>query len=81
MAAPSTSFERKGRTTARTATTPASRPLPQLPHERDQSTDPSAPGRSPRGVIKQAHRDVGRGLQDTDRGPAMDETYRRVRRK
>lgn len=75
------SAERKGRTTARTGIAPSSRPLPQLPHERDQSTDLSAPGRSPRGEIKQAKHDVDRGLKDTDRGPPMDETYQRVKRK
>ena len=37
-----------------------------LPHEADQSTD-SQQEHEPRGVGKQAHRDLERGLEDTDR--------------
>ena len=37
-----------------------------LPHESDQSTD-SQQEHEPRGVGKQAHRDLERGLEDTDR--------------
>ena len=37
-----------------------------LPHEADQSTD-SQQEDEPRGVGKQAHRDLERGLEDTDR--------------
>jgi hypothetical protein len=52
--------------------TPSAAPLP---HERDESvgmTDgiPSAP-------VQQAYRDLARGLQDTDRGPVADRTYRK----
>ncbi|MEI6001298.1 hypothetical protein H3V53_30250 [Paraburkholderia bengalensis] len=37
-----------------------------LPHEADQSTG-SQDEHAPRGVGKQAHRDLERGLEDTDR--------------
>ncbi|WP_109482779.1 hypothetical protein [Paraburkholderia sp. C35] len=37
-----------------------------LPHESDQSAD-SQQETEPRGVGKQAHRDLERGLEDTDR--------------
>lgn len=37
-----------------------------LPHEADQNPE-SQHEENPRGVGKQAHRDVERGLQDTDR--------------
>jgi len=47
---------------------------PQLPHERDES---SAKDDTRRPVIEQAHRDVKKGLADTDRGPVMDKTYQR----
>jgi len=47
---------------------------PQLPHERDES---SAKDDARRPVIEQAHRDVRRGLSDTDRGPVMDKAYQR----
>lgn len=39
---------------------------PPLPHETDQSAQ-SQHEDDPRGVGKQAHRDVERGLEDTDR--------------
>ena len=50
----------------------------KLPHERDESvgmTDgiSSAP-------MQQAHQDLIRGLQDTDRGPEADRTYRKLKR-
>ena len=54
---------------------PVKATLPKLPHERDQSIDmtpatPTAEGR-------QAHRDLARGLQDTDRGPPADRAYQK----
>lgn len=56
-----------------TRTTPA----PKLPHEQDESvgmTDgiPSEP-------MRQAHRDLERGLQDTDRGPAAGIAYKKLK--
>ena len=29
--------------------------------------------------VEQAHRDMERGLQDTDRGPPADRTYRKLK--
>jgi hypothetical protein len=56
-------------------TTPsrANRREPQLPHERDQSSEPQAPiNDDARKVGEQAARDVERGLVDTDRGPVLE---------
>ncbi|TAL14757.1 MAG: hypothetical protein EPO01_19225 [Aquabacterium sp.] len=50
-------------------------PAPRLPHEHDESGDSQVSG--PREVIHQAKRDLDAGLVDTDRGPPMDEVYRR----
>jgi len=47
---------------------------PQLPHERDESSQRDD---QPRPRIEQAHRDVSRGLVDTDRGPPADQAYRK----
>lgn len=52
-------------------------PLP-LPHERDQSTDMTAAEADPQ--VTQASRDLGRGLQDTDKGKPMNEAYRKLKR-
>ena len=50
----------------------------KLPHERDESVgmtdgNPSEP-------MQQAHRDLSRGLQDTDRGPEADRVYTQLKR-
>jgi len=45
------------------------------PHERDESVD--SQHSEPRNIIKQAHDDVERGLADTTRGEATDQTYER----
>jgi len=52
---------------------------PQLPHERDET--PGMTGGVPSERLKQAHRDVSRGLQDTSRAPEADRTYRRLKTK
>ena len=49
---------------------------PRLPHEHDESADSqrdAAPHNETLG--RQAHRDVERGLVDTDRGPVLDRAY------
>ena len=46
---------------------------PRLPHEHDESSDSQTS--PPRAVIQQAHKDLERGLVDTDRGPLMDTLY------
>lgn len=58
----------------RAAGTPAA---PKLPHERDQSVTMTGGERHPE--VEQAHRDMERGLQDTDRGPPADRTYRKLK--
>jgi hypothetical protein len=51
---------------------------PRLPHERDASADSQTPVPGPASDVgAQAHRDLQRGLQDTDRGPVIDEVYRK----
>jgi hypothetical protein len=52
---------------------------PKLPHERDESTGGMASG--PRKRIKQAQQDLERGLTNTDRGPVLDATYRKLKQK
>ncbi|RZI84852.1 MAG: hypothetical protein EOP38_07335 [Rubrivivax sp.] len=49
--------------------------LPRMPHEHDESADSQRS--PPREVIQQAHRDVSRGLTDTDKGPPMDDAYKK----
>ena len=50
---------------------------PRLPHERDAAADSQTPVPGPvNDVGAQAHEDLERGLQDTDRGPVIDEVYR-----
>ena len=44
---------------------PPSVPVPQLPHERDESVDPPRSG-AVRGEIRQAQRDLDAGRVDTD---------------
>jgi hypothetical protein len=66
-----------GRNTGRKSDTTVRRDRdaePQLPHERDES---SQKDEAPRPRIEQAHRDVSRGLVDTDRGPPMDKAYKK----
>ena len=48
---------------------------PRMPHEHDESADSQRS--PPREVIQQAHRDVSRGLTDTDKGPPMDDAYQK----
>ena len=52
--------------------------VPKMPNERDES--PVSAGTEPRPVIQQAHDDVESGKQDTDRGPVMDRTYRKLKK-
>jgi len=58
-----------------TPTGPADTPLP---HERDESVGMT--GGIASAPMQQAHRDLARGLQDTDRGPEADRTYRKLKR-
>ncbi len=49
----------------------------ELPHERDQVTDMTADKPDP--TIKQAQRDVERGLKDTSKSTEMDNTYKKLK--
>ena len=53
---------------------------PRMPHERDESADSQAAG-EPSGerVGKAALHDLEQGQVDTDKGPAMDAAYDKVR--
>ena len=55
---------------------PASDDL-SLPHERDQSTDMTAKKPDPK--IRQAGRDLDRGLQDTSKSPEMNRAYNKLK--
>ena len=50
----------------------------KLPHERDESV--AAPVAAPTAPMRQAYRDVARGLADTDRGAEVGRTYARLKR-
>lgn len=50
----------------------------ELPHERDQAVDMTAPAPDPN--VAQAARDLEQGKQDTSKGPEMDRTYRQLKR-
>lgn len=53
---------------------------PRLPHEHDQSADSQSPtDGKPTPVGRQAHEDLERGLQDTDRGPVLEKLGRKLR--
>jgi hypothetical protein len=56
-------------------------PVARAPHERDESADRQARGgeASARRVAEQGRSDVERGLVDTDKGPALEEAYDKVR--
>jgi hypothetical protein len=56
----------------------ADAPDAQLPHERDES--PSVAADAPRSEGRKAYEDAKRGMPDTDRGPVLDETYRKQRK-
>jgi hypothetical protein len=51
------------------------KPVPRLPHERDESSDSQVDEVQP--IMRQAHDDVVAGRVDTDRGAPMQEAYQR----
>jgi hypothetical protein len=53
-------------------------PDAKLPHELDES--PGNAADAPRGEGHEAYEDAKRGMPDTDRGPVLDETYRKQRK-
>ena len=55
-------------------------PSPRMPHERDESADSQAAGEaSGRSMAQKARNDLEEGRVDTDKGPALDATYDKVR--
>jgi hypothetical protein len=60
---------------------PVQRAAPRLPHERDESADsqPSAEPSAER-MGQAAHDDLADGRVDTDKGPAMDRAYDKLKR-
>jgi hypothetical protein len=54
--------------------------VPRMPHERDESVDSQAAGEpSGQGLGRAGHDDLERGVVDTDKGPALDQAYDKVR--
>ena len=54
--------------------------VPRMPHERDESADSQSSNEaSGRAIGKVAHDDIERGMVDTDKGPALDKAYDKVR--
>jgi hypothetical protein len=52
--------------------------VPRAPHERDESANSQARDEASAGRVAEiAREDVESGRVDTDKGPAMDETYER----
>ncbi len=60
-------------------TTPKAPGEPELPHERDQSVGMTDGAPSQR--MRQGHRDLARGVQDTSRGPEADKAYDKLKKK
>jgi hypothetical protein len=56
-----------------TSTTSIAGHPPELPHERDESTD--APDENLRAVARQGAQDLQRGMKDTSRKPEADAAY------
>ena len=56
-------------------TSHAQRAAPTLPHERDEGVGMT--GGVPSKRVRQAHRDVVRGVQDTSRAPEADAAYKK----
>jgi hypothetical protein len=54
--------------------------VPRMPHERDESADSQAPQEpSGRRMGRQGAQDIERGVVDTSKGEALEETYDKVR--
>lgn len=51
---------------------------PPLPHERDETV--GATGGVPSERMRQGHRDLTRGVQDTSRAPEADRAYQRQKK-
>jgi hypothetical protein len=66
---------KSGRTTVRIGRSK----VPRLPHERDESSDRADPEPTPQ--MRRAAADVEAGRVDTDKGPVLDSSYRKLRDK
>lgn len=59
-------------------------PTPKMPHERDETTGTGSTSavanEESKDVLHQARKDMESDRQDTDRGPVMDKTYRKLKR-
>lgn len=55
------------------------KPVPRLPHERDESSD-SQDDSGVRPEMQKAHDDLEAGRMDTDRGVPMNEAYQQQKR-
>ena len=49
----------------------------RMPNERDESTDMTAD--APDAVVVQARKDLKRGIEDTSKGPEMNQTYKKLK--
>ena len=56
-------------------TADAPRTAPTMPHERDEGVGMT--GGVPSARVRQGHRDVERGVQDTSRAPEADRAYQK----
>jgi len=59
-------------------TSPEDSTVPPLPHERDEGVGMT--GGVPSERVRQGHRDLKRGLQDTSRAPEAERAYRKLRK-
>ena len=60
-------------------TTPKRSGEAELPHERDESVGMT--GGAPSQRMRQGHRDLARGVQDTSRAPEADKAYDKLKKK
>ncbi|MDP9043818.1 MAG: hypothetical protein M3O01_03340 [Pseudomonadota bacterium] len=49
-----------------------------MPHERDETAGMT--GGVPSPTVRQGHRDLERGLEDTSRAPEADDAYRKLKK-
>jgi hypothetical protein len=52
---------------------------PHLPHERDEAV--GSTGGVPSERVRQGHRDLKRGVQDTSRAPEAEQAYDKLKKK
>mgnify|MGYP000883657170 CR=1 FL=1 len=52
---------------------------PKTPKPDERDAPAGMTGDHPSAPLRQAHRDLQRGLQDTDRGPVADRAYKKLK--